>query len=106
MKVVFLTAIIHLAPGGRLIIARRLQRRGAFGPIPRPVGTPEPFTRCRKWRMVRYIPVAILLAALTTALGCSRDTPAATSKPPVTIDPDVFTADHPELFKTAKAELR
>jgi cobalt-zinc-cadmium efflux system membrane fusion protein len=39
-------------------------------------------------------------------LGCSRDTPAATSKPPVTIDPDVFTADHPELFKTAKAELR
>jgi membrane fusion protein, heavy metal efflux system len=38
--------------------------------------------------------------------ACSRETPAAASKPPVTLDPDVFTADHPELFKTAKAELR
>ncbi len=106
MKEVFLPAIMHLVPEGRLIVARRFQRRGTSAPMPRPVGTPDPFTRYRKWRMVRHIPVAILLAALTTALGCSRDTPAATSKPPVTIDPDVFTADHPELFKTAKAELR
>jgi cobalt-zinc-cadmium efflux system membrane fusion protein len=48
----------------------------------------------------------LLLAILAAALACSNDTPAATSKPPVTLDPDVFNADHPELFKTAKAELR
>jgi cobalt-zinc-cadmium efflux system membrane fusion protein len=41
-----------------------------------------------------------------TAVACSPNTPAATSKPPVTLDPDVFNTDHPELFKTAKAELR
>jgi cobalt-zinc-cadmium efflux system membrane fusion protein len=39
-------------------------------------------------------------------MACSKDTPAATSKAPVTIDPDVFESDHPELFKTAKAEVR
>jgi cobalt-zinc-cadmium efflux system membrane fusion protein len=48
----------------------------------------------------------LLLAILACGLACSKDTPAATSKPPVTIDPDVFEADHPELFKTAKAETR
>jgi cobalt-zinc-cadmium efflux system membrane fusion protein len=39
-------------------------------------------------------------------MACSKDTPAATSKPPVTLDPDVFDTDQPELFKTAKAETR
>ena len=48
----------------------------------------------------------LISAALLVNLGCSNDTPAATSKPPVTLDPDVFEADHPELFKTAKAEVR
>jgi membrane fusion protein, heavy metal efflux system len=32
--------------------------------------------------------------------------PAAASKPPVTLDPNVFNTDRPELFKTAKAESR
>jgi cobalt-zinc-cadmium efflux system membrane fusion protein len=48
----------------------------------------------------------LLLAILAAALACSNDTPAATSNPPVTLDPDVFNADHPELFKTTKAQLR
>lgn len=48
----------------------------------------------------------VLIGALAILAACTRDTPAATSKPPVTIDPDLFTADHPELFKTTKAELR
>ena len=39
-------------------------------------------------------------------LACSKETPAATSKAPVTLDPDVFETDHPELFRTAKAETR
>jgi len=46
-----------------------------------------------------------LLFALTIA-SCSRELPAAASKPPGTLDPDVFNTEHPELFKTAKAESR
>jgi cobalt-zinc-cadmium efflux system membrane fusion protein len=48
---------------------------------------------------------AILIGALAAGLDCSKDTPAATSKSPVTLDPDVFEAERPDLFKTAKAEL-
>ena len=48
----------------------------------------------------------LLLAILGFGVACSKDTPAATSKPPVTVDPDVFDADQPQLFKTAKAETR
>jgi membrane fusion protein, heavy metal efflux system len=54
----------------------------------------------------RWVPLALLLAALCIGIACSKDTPAAASKPPVTVDPDVFDTDHPELFKTVKAETR
>jgi membrane fusion protein, heavy metal efflux system len=55
----------------------------------------------------RRLPLFLLLLAILAAtLACSNDTPAATSNPPVTLDPDVFNADHPELFKTTKAQLR
>ena len=53
-----------------------------------------------------WLPLFLLLAVLGCAVGCSKDTPAATAKPTVTLDPDVFDTDHPELFKTAKAETR
>jgi cobalt-zinc-cadmium efflux system membrane fusion protein len=45
-----------------------------------------------------------MLAALSLSPACSKDLPAATTKQTVTLDPDVFQTDHPELFKTAKAE--
>jgi membrane fusion protein, heavy metal efflux system len=48
----------------------------------------------------------LFFAALMAAVGCSKETPAAASKAPVTVDPDVFSVEHPELFKTAKAETR
>jgi len=48
----------------------------------------------------------VVLAAVVAATGCSKETPAAASKAPVTVDPDVFWMEHPELFKTAKAETR
>jgi cobalt-zinc-cadmium efflux system membrane fusion protein len=57
-------------------------------------------------RLSRWVPLAFLLASLCVGVACSKDTPAATGKPPVTMDPDVFDTDHPELFKTAKAESR
>lgn len=53
-----------------------------------------------------WVPVILLLLALVGSLGCSTATPAAVSKAPVTLDPNVFDSDHPELFKTAKAETR
>ena len=58
----------------------------------------------RSWS--RVAPLAMLLAALTGGMGCSKETPVAASKAPVTMDPDIFSTDHPELFKTAKAERR
>jgi membrane fusion protein, heavy metal efflux system len=54
----------------------------------------------------RYLSALVLSTAFGLLAACSRETPAAASKPPVTADPDLFTADHPEFFKTAKAELR
>ncbi len=53
----------------------------------------------------RWFPLVLMLACFAGGIACSKETPAATSKPPVTLDPDVYTADHPELFKTAKAEM-
>ena len=53
----------------------------------------------------RWLLLTVAVATLGAGLACSKDTPAATSRPPVTLDPDVFEADRPDLFKTAKAEL-
>ena len=50
--------------------------------------------------------LAAFLAALMWVVGCSKETPAAASKAPVTVDPDVFSVERPELFKTARAETR
>ena len=58
------------------------------------------------WRSAAWPPLAVLMAALMAGLGCSKETPAAASKAPVTVDPDVFSMEHPELSKTAKAETR
>jgi cobalt-zinc-cadmium efflux system membrane fusion protein len=55
---------------------------------------------------LRWFPLVLLLATLCLGMACSKDTPAAASKPPVTVDPDVFDTDQPELFKTVKAETR
>ena len=57
-------------------------------------------------RIRLYVSTAFIVAAILVNVGCSNDTPAATTKPPVTLDPDIFEADHSELFKTAKAEIR
>jgi cobalt-zinc-cadmium efflux system membrane fusion protein len=46
------------------------------------------------------------VASICAGIACSKDNPAAASKPPVTLDPDVFETDQPDLFKTAKAETR
>lgn len=64
------------------------------------------FHRARALPAPQWILLLLAWSALCAGIGCSKGTPAATSKPAVTVDPDLYTADHPELFKTAKAELR
>lgn len=54
----------------------------------------------------RFLLSAALLGIVAVGVGCSKDNPAAASKPLVTLDPDVFEAERPDLFKTAKAITR
>ena len=49
---------------------------------------------------------ALLVGLLAWTTSCSKDVPAATSKPPVTVDPNTFDAERPERFKTTRAEMR
>lgn len=51
-----------------------------------------------------HILFALCLAALAFSLACSSDTKVAPAKPEVVVDPNLFTMDHPELFKTVKVE--
>jgi membrane fusion protein, heavy metal efflux system len=64
---------------------------------------PRPAQSCRL--SPRWLALALVVGTLSAGLACSKDTPAAMSKPPVTLDPDVYEAERPDLFKTAKAEL-
>ena len=68
-----------------------------------------PYGPARTYGTKSKCAVALLLlaiAAMSFCTACSKDTPAATTRQTVTLDPDVFVTDHPELFKTAKAESR
>jgi len=47
---------------------------------------------------------ALLLAGM--ALSCSDDPKAAPTKSEVTLDPNLYTVEHPELFKLATVETR
>jgi len=53
-----------------------------------------------------WVPLVFLCISLAAGVGCSNESPAAATKPAVNVDPDVFEAEQPELFKTAKAESR
>src|SRR5579863_4303076 len=71
----------------------------------------RPFGRLRAGCGLRYfaasrLVLSALCAGLVCGIGCSNETPVSANKPPVTVDPDVFSVDHPELFKRAKAETR
>ena len=59
-----------------------------------------------EWSWRPRLALVAILATLVSGVGCSKETPAAASKAPVTVDPDVFSVDDPHLYKTAKAETR
>lgn len=64
---------------------------------------------CRVERNSKGCAGLLLLAScllLALAPACSNENPAAASKSVITLDPDVFETDHPDLFKTTKAEMR
>jgi membrane fusion protein, heavy metal efflux system len=46
------------------------------------------------------------MALLAASIACSNDTKAAPTKQEITVDPNLLTVDHPELFKTVKVESR
>jgi membrane fusion protein, heavy metal efflux system len=47
-----------------------------------------------------------LLFLLTIGLGCSDNPKAAPTKAEITVDPNVFTIEHPELFKVAVVQMQ
>jgi len=50
--------------------------------------------------------LAALLPLLLLLASCSGDPKAAPTKQEISIDPNVFETDHPELFKTTKVTTR
>jgi cobalt-zinc-cadmium efflux system membrane fusion protein len=48
----------------------------------------------------------LCLAALAASFACSNDTKAAPTKQEITVDPNLLTILHPELFQTVKVESR
>lgn len=63
---------------------------------------------CKALRQ-RKRPSVILCFALSLATfwtSCSRDTQAAPTKTEVTLEPNVFNAEHPESFQVARVESR
>src|SRR5262249_34956517 len=44
--------------------------------------------------------------ALLGSVACSRETKAAATRAEVSRDPNLFETDHPELFPTARVEMR
>jgi cobalt-zinc-cadmium efflux system membrane fusion protein len=60
-------------------------------------------------RNTMLLRAAAICGALTIAgmgVSCSGDSKAAPTKSEVTLDPNLYTVDHPELFKLAKVEVR
>jgi cobalt-zinc-cadmium efflux system membrane fusion protein len=56
---------------------------------------------------IRRCAFALLCVALLTAsVACSDNTKAPPTKQQVTVDPNLMTVDHPELFPTVKVESR
>jgi cobalt-zinc-cadmium efflux system membrane fusion protein len=50
--------------------------------------------------------ILALLSLIILAISCSNDAKPAPTKAEVTLDPNLYTADHPELFKLVNVETR
>src|SRR5579885_2332409 len=54
----------------------------------------------------RRMTVGAILVFASLMTSCSKDTKAAPTKSEVTLEPGVYTVDHPELFKLTTLEVR
>ena len=61
--------------------------------------------RCTGGRLPFLLSSFVVLAVLSLP-GCSHETKAAPTKAEVTLDPNLFEVDHPELFPTTRVSLR
>ena len=62
----------------------------------------------RKWTagQFTFLLYALLVPALLALPGCSHETKAAPTKAEVTLDPNVFDVEHPEIFPTTRVAVR
>jgi len=56
---------------------------------------------CWRWPVMFAVLLLMILA-----VSCSNDTKAAPTKAEVTLDPNLYSIDHPELFKLVRVEAR
>ncbi len=86
-------------------VARDLQ--SANSPGAAAIGLPHVAAPENSASHVRYAQVLLVcLALVAMATSCSNDTKAAPTKLEVTVDPNLSTVDHPELFPTVRVESR
>ncbi|MGD0790330.1 MAG: efflux RND transporter periplasmic adaptor subunit [Terriglobales bacterium] len=57
-------------------------------------------------RIRRSAAFLLCVALLAVSVACSNDGKAAPTKQEITVDPNLLTVDHPELFQTVKVESR
>ena len=50
--------------------------------------------------------LSLIISLITLSTSCSNDTKPAPTKAEVTLDPNLYNVDHPELFKLVRAEAR
>jgi cobalt-zinc-cadmium efflux system membrane fusion protein len=55
---------------------------------------------------LRFSPIFVTAVLLLGATSCSNDTKAAPTKAEITLDPNIFTVDHPELFRLVSVEMK
>lgn len=76
----------------------------------RPRGTElyafPPAVPCRVQAALRWAACLSLFAGVILSTGCSDPGKSAPTKAEITIDPNLFVVDHPELFKLARVETR
>src|SRR5258708_4164338 len=85
--------------------ARAVQSADSCGAVAAslpPVAAPKIFAA----RIRRFAAFLLCLAPIGFFVACSNDTKAAPTKQEITVDPNLLTVDHPELFQTVKVESR
>ena len=67
---------------------------------------PECFLSSRGAKCGGAAALLLCLVLLSVSVACSKDPKAAPTKQEITVDPNLLTVDHPELFQTVKVESR